>query len=43
MLQSNRGLESLSLKKHNFTCDGLYVITEHLLGNLNYIRDNKPI
>lgn len=33
MLQSNRSIEKLSLKKHNFTCDAIYTITEHLLDN----------
>lgn len=37
MLQSNRSLEKLSLQKHNFNCDALYTITEHLLEN-NRIR-----
>jgi len=33
MLQSNRGIEKLSLKKHAFTCEAIYIITEHLLEN----------
>lgn len=33
MLQSNRSLEKLSIKKHAFTCEALYIITEHLLEN----------
>lgn len=33
MLQSNKTLEKLSLKKHSFTCDAIYIITEHLLEN----------
>ena len=33
MLQNNRGLQKLSLKKHELDCDALYVITEHLLEN----------
>lgn len=33
MLQINRGLEKLSLKKHEFTCAAIFVITEHLLDN----------
>ena len=33
MLQSNKSLEKLSLKKHSFSCDAIYVITEHLLEN----------
>ena len=33
MLQSNRGLEKLSLQKHKFTDEAIYVLTEHLLEN----------
>ena len=33
MLQSNRSLEKLSLKKHLLNCDGIYTMTEHLLEN----------
>lgn len=33
MLQNNRGIEKLSLRKHAFTCDAIYTITEHLLEN----------
>ncbi|KRW99685.1 hypothetical protein PPERSA_03486 [Pseudocohnilembus persalinus] len=33
MLQSNRSLEKLSLQKHQFTCEAIYTITEHLLEN----------
>ncbi|EGR33186.1 hypothetical protein IMG5_060000 [Ichthyophthirius multifiliis] len=33
MLQSNRSLEKLSLQKHNFTCEAIYIMTEHLLEN----------
>jgi len=33
MLQSNRSIEKLSIKKHMFTCDAIYTITEHLLEN----------
>ena len=32
-LQSNKSLEKLSLKKHAFTCEAIYIITEHLLEN----------
>lgn len=33
MLQINRGIERLSLKKHEFTCAAMHTITEHLLDN----------
>lgn len=33
MLQSNKAIEKLSLRKHSLTCDALYTITEHLLEN----------
>jgi Ran GTPase-activating protein (RanGAP) involved in mRNA processing and transport len=33
MLQSNRGIEKLSLRKHKFTDDAIYILTEHLLEN----------
>jgi Ran GTPase-activating protein (RanGAP) involved in mRNA processing and transport len=33
MLQSNRSIEKLSIQKHNFTCEAIYTITEHLLEN----------
>jgi len=33
MLQTNRGLEKLSLRKHALNSEGLYTITEHLLDN----------
>jgi len=33
MLQTNKGITKLSLRKHDLNCDGIYVITEHLLDN----------
>lgn len=33
MLQTNRGLEKLSLRKHALNSEGLYTITEHMLDN----------
>lgn len=33
MLQSNQGLEKLSLRKHDINSEGLYIMTEHLLDN----------
>jgi Ran GTPase-activating protein (RanGAP) involved in mRNA processing and transport len=33
MLASNNGIRKLSLQKHKFRCDGLYIIAEHLLEN----------
>ena len=33
MLQVNRGLEKLSLRKNDFTCDGIYTIKQLILEN----------
>jgi Ran GTPase-activating protein (RanGAP) involved in mRNA processing and transport len=33
MLQTNKGITRLSLRKNALNCDGIYVITEHLLDN----------
>jgi len=33
MLQSNRGIEKLSLQKHQLNCDAIYTITENILEN----------
>jgi len=33
MLASNNSLKRLSLQKHKIRCDGLYIISEHLLDN----------
>ena len=33
MLQNNRSIKKLSLRKHGFTDDSIYTITEHLLEN----------
>lgn len=33
MLQINRGIERLSLRKHEFTCPAIYTIVDHLLDN----------
>lgn len=33
MLQSNKTLEKISLKKHAFNCEAIYIMTEHLLEN----------
>ena len=33
MLQANRGLERLSLRKHEMTCAAIFTLTEHLLDN----------
>ena len=33
MLQNNLGIQKLNVRKHKLRCDGIYVITEHLLEN----------
>lgn len=33
MLQNNKGLQKLSLRKHELNCDALYIMTEHMLEN----------
>ena len=33
MLEANKSIQKLSIKKHNFTCEAIYTITEKLLLN----------
>lgn len=33
MFHSNRSLQKVSLQKHNFNCDAIYILSEHLLEN----------